>query len=249
MQLQDTFGLTVNSNFQALNCSLGFQNVGRYVEVPVSSAANTAVLDFHSLDNVNQDYDVRLHSSGGTSGALGQGTFSVQAAQIGLGTTSPTQYVSCDVAGHLRFKVPSFSVYRSGSYTVSVNASLLASASIDFVNNPNPSFYGWDNSVGVWKPPYAGYYQFHIYARAADGTGNAIGFVPQVYDSGTVTRYYPVANSDHTVWMPADPSNRRTGTYSVIVYLSSPSVYFFVSTYAATITWSEVRLSGSFISY
>jgi hypothetical protein len=249
MQLQETCGLVVNSNCQCLAASLAFSNSGRYVEVR-SDTANTSYLDLHSQDNQVNDYDCRILSTGGsTSGTAGQGTLSLLAAQVGVGTASPTQYVLCDINGYARFRVPSFSVYRSGSWTVSVNASLLASATVDFNNNPNPSFYGWDNTIGAYKPPYAGYYQFHLYCRASDGAGGAIGFVPQVYDSGTVTRYYPVANPDHTVWMPADPSSRRVGTYSVIVYLSSPSIYFFVTTYASTISWSDVRLSGSFISF
>jgi hypothetical protein len=246
---QQAFGMVLKSNFQCLNASLAYNNSGRYVEVS-ANATDTSFTDYHSKDGQTNDYDCRVISTGGsTSGAAGQGTLGLLAAGIGLGQTTCTSGYQCDLAGYIRLRVPCFSAYRSGSWTVTVNAGILASATVDF-NNTLSGTALFDSTLGVCKPGAgSAYYRFEWYCRVADSTSNASGFIPAVYDASTVSYRYLIQNSDHTFWVQEDPSGRRVASYSVTVYLTSPNQYFLVTTQSNATTWQEARLSGSFVSW
>ncbi len=88
---------TVNIGSGSVNLC---QNVSkRSVEIG-ADAANKAYIDFHSLDDRTNDYDVRLISIGGTGGATpanGGGRLSIIASKVGIGNENTTY--NLDVSG------------------------------------------------------------------------------------------------------------------------------------------------------
>ncbi len=72
-----TQGITGTTG-QAGNAILAYNNIGRFVEIGADSP-NTAYIDFHSNDNVQNDSDARLLSIGGSTGNYG-GLLSLEAS-------------------------------------------------------------------------------------------------------------------------------------------------------------------------
>lgn len=62
-------------------------NIGVELGDQVSGKSTTAYIDFHSSGSSN-DYDTRIESTGGTSGTIGQGAFSIDSKQINLNATT-----------------------------------------------------------------------------------------------------------------------------------------------------------------
>ncbi len=80
--------LIVSGNITASSLGLTAANSG--IEIGSTSSSNTPFIDMHSSGN-NIDYDVRLIASGG-SGSTGQGTLSIQAANVSASQFSATTF-------------------------------------------------------------------------------------------------------------------------------------------------------------
>lgn len=217
-------------------CELAKANSGRFVEIKGDSV-NTSFIDFHSNDSGVVDFDTRIVSQGGNVSASGGGTLVLRGAVVNL---APTGYVLP--------RMFTFSVYRGtgSSYTISPGSSPLAGGTLEW-EIKDGSTRGWDNALGIYRAPVAGYYAFSFWGRTID-TSAVYGIVPQLYNFTTTARTYLVQNSDRSFWMPTDgASNRRTPMWSSVVYLSATDMGLLISNYSST-QWTEAHLSGNLVS-
>jgi len=147
------------------------------------------------------------------------------------------------ITSYLQYRSCCFRAEKAGSWTKNTNVSILDGVSATFDNSPSISG-GWNSSLGIYEAPWTGYYSITFSCRAANQA--TVGFVPQTYDSATITRTYHIGN-DLTLWVHDDANLRRMACFTIVVYLRGGRDYFLCSPYAADDNWLWAQMSGHFI--
>ena len=113
-------GVTGSTGTATGGAKMAYRNVGRYVEI-ASDSDNISYIDFHSLDNVQNDYDSRILSVGGVTGANGRGAMGLEGSYYAF-SGYPNGGGGGGINGSTgQVKVDSYVEYRSFPYSNTSN--------------------------------------------------------------------------------------------------------------------------------